>query len=201
MIKHKMQITNVRLSFPSLFKRATFNGVDSKYEATFLFDKNSQMNQVNLIGAILDKMQAAAGVSIAEEKRCLRDGDKIEYSGYANHYALKSSTQIRPVVVHANRAPITEEDAVLYAGCYVNAIIELWVQQNSFGKRINCMLYGVQFAADGESFGISAEDLIKEFSDLTTLEPGAKQIVMPELSPKIKTATQKEVAPPVFDVF
>ena len=35
----KYQLKNVRLSFPSLFHKAKFEGAETKYEATFLLDK------------------------------------------------------------------------------------------------------------------------------------------------------------------
>ena len=38
----KMILKNVRLSFPSLFKKAEFDGVATKFEATFLVDKDNQ---------------------------------------------------------------------------------------------------------------------------------------------------------------
>ena len=37
----KVTIQNVRLSFPSLFKKAFFDGKETKFEATFLFEKKS----------------------------------------------------------------------------------------------------------------------------------------------------------------
>ena len=35
----KIKIANTRLSFPSLFQTASFNGDSTKYEATFILDK------------------------------------------------------------------------------------------------------------------------------------------------------------------
>jgi len=35
----KMMLKNVRLSFPSVFKKASFDGNEGKFEATFLVDK------------------------------------------------------------------------------------------------------------------------------------------------------------------
>jgi len=37
----KINIKNARLSFPSLFQKATFNGDATKFEATLLLDKES----------------------------------------------------------------------------------------------------------------------------------------------------------------
>jgi len=48
---------------------------------------------------------------------------------------------------------LTENDNRIYAGCYVNAIVVLWAQNNNYGKRINANLLGVQFVADGSPFG------------------------------------------------
>jgi hypothetical protein len=56
-------------------------------------------------------------------------------------------------VVDRDRTPLTASDGKPYAGCFVNAVVELWAQDNQYGKRINASLGGVQFAADGDAFG------------------------------------------------
>ena len=60
-----------------------------------------------------------------------------------------------------------EADGLPYSGCYVNASIELWAQDNNYGKRINASLRGVQFYRDGDAVagggGPASED---EFDDL-----------------------------------
>jgi hypothetical protein len=37
----KIKLQNVRLSFPSLFQKAVFEGKEGKFEATFLLDKEN----------------------------------------------------------------------------------------------------------------------------------------------------------------
>ena len=44
-------------------------------------------------------------------------------------------------------------EQLIYDGCRVNAKIEIWAQDNKFGRRINCSLLGVMFAGEGENFG------------------------------------------------
>jgi hypothetical protein len=44
-------------------------------------------------------------------------------------------------------------DGTLYAGCYVNAIVDIWAQDNQFGKRINAKLLVVRKKKDGEPIG------------------------------------------------
>ena len=161
----KVQLKNVRLSFPSLFKRAEFDGQEGKFEATFLIPKEDVKTK-----AKLDKMIAAAiaeaGIKVAKDKICLRDGDDAEYDGYEDHWSLKASSNRRPTVINKDKSPLAEDDEVIYAGCYVNAIIDFWVQDNKYGKRVNANLYGVQFVRDGEAFGAGSVDVTDEFDEI-----------------------------------
>jgi tripartite-type tricarboxylate transporter receptor subunit TctC len=47
---------------------------------------------------------------------------------------------------------LTEDDNKPFAGCYVNATIRLWAQDNQYGKRINAQLRAVQYVKDGAAF-------------------------------------------------
>ncbi len=47
-----VKIKNGRLSFPSLFKKATFEGKEGKYEATILFPKSDTKTYDAIIDAI-----------------------------------------------------------------------------------------------------------------------------------------------------
>lgn len=162
----KIQLKNVRLSFPSLFQRAQFNGEDGKYEATFLFNKKDKKMKAKLDKAIAAKLKEA-NIKVPADKQCLKDGDEVEYAGYEGMWSLKASQSRRPTVIDRDRSPLTENDNVLYAGCYVNAIVDLWVQNNSYGKRINANLYGIQFVKDGEAFGLGPVDVTDDFDDLS----------------------------------
>jgi hypothetical protein len=71
------------------------------------------------------------------------------------------------LVIDVNKSPLTEEDGKPYAGCFVNASIELWVQDNNYGKRINATLAGVQFYRDGEHFGGGSIADTDDFEDMT----------------------------------
>jgi hypothetical protein len=150
----KIKLSNVRLSFPSLFRKAVFSGEETKYEGTFLLDKATQADKIAEIEAAIKAMvkDGLKGAKLPADKICLRDGDDVEYAGYAGHMSIKASSSKRPMVLDRDRSPLAENDNRLYAGCYVNAIIELWAQNNQWGKRINANLLGVQFFKDGEPF-------------------------------------------------
>jgi hypothetical protein len=162
-------IKNGRLSFPSLFKKSEFNGVAGKYEATILFPKSDKETYDKIMKLIEDCKTANKLGKVPSDKLFIKDGDEIEYDGYAGMWAVKGSNNKRPTVVDRDKSPLTEEDEKLYAGCYVNAILEPWGQNNQFGKRVNANILGVQFVKDGEPFGDGgtkvSDDDFEDFED------------------------------------
>ena len=100
----------------------------------------------------------------------IRDGnEKPDIEGYGDGvFFLKAKNSTSPEIVDRNFTRLTEADKKFYAGCYVNASIELWIRDNKYGKRINASLRGVQFVKDGEPFsggGVAVDD---EFEALET---------------------------------
>ena len=161
----KVHLKNVRLSFPSIFNRATFDGKEGKYEATLLLDKSDTETKAKLDKVIEDAIKAS-NVPVSKDKRCLKDGDDSDYDGYENVWSIKASSSKRPTLIDRDKTPLVEDDDVLYAGCYVNAIIDVWIQNNQYGKRANANLYGLQFVKDGEAFGSGPTDVTDEFDDI-----------------------------------
>ena len=80
---------------------------------------------------------------------------------------ISARNPLKPSVVDTNRSPLVAEDGRPYAGCYVNAVLELWTQDNNYGKRVNATLMGVQFYKDGESFVGGGVADAEDFDDLT----------------------------------
>ena len=155
-----IQIKNATLSFPSLFKKAVFNGAPSandKYEATLMFPKSDTKTKAAIDEAIAEIKKANKNAKINADKLCIKDGDESEYDGCANMWMVKASNSKRPTVIDRDKTPLTEDDEKLYAGCIVNGIIDLWFQNNSYGKRVNANLLGVQFVKDGTPLGDGAK--------------------------------------------
>ena len=148
-----IKLKNVRLSFASLFKKATFGGEETKYEGTFLIDKETQADQIAEINTAIAAMMKEKKAKLSPDRICFKDGDEIDYDGYAGHMSIKASNAKRPIVIDRDKSPLTEDDGRPYSGCYVNAVLELWYQDNTWGKRVNANLLAVQFAKDGEPFG------------------------------------------------
>ena len=164
----KIILKNVRVSFPSLFKKGSFNGEETKYEATFLLNKEEHADSIAEIKAqIADLVKVnLKGAKVPADKLCLRDGDEVEYDGYAGCYSIKCSTKKRPIVIDRDRSPLTEDDNKPYGGCYVNASIDFWVQNNAYGKRVNSTLLAVQFAKDGTPFADGSTGDVNDFDML-----------------------------------
>lgn len=162
----KIGIKAARLSFPSLFTTAKFGGDDTgKYEATFILDKKEHASVIKAIQDESNRLQKEELKSkVGPDKLCLKDGDETGRPEFEGKMTIKASTKKRPTVINRDKSPITEDDNIIYAGCYVNAFISLWAQNNQFGKRINATLEGVQFARDGEAFGSGGVD-VDDFDD------------------------------------
>ena len=173
-------LKNVRLSFPNLFEPAIV-GDDPKakprYSAMLILSPDHPQ-----LADIKAKMQAVSkekwntkaveiynGLS-KSDKLALHDGDtKAQYDGVAGNFFISAASQesARPTVIDQNKAPLTAKDGKPYAGCYVNASIDLWAQDNGFGKRINAQLRGVQFLRDGDAFAAGRPADSDEFEEVT----------------------------------
>ena len=156
----KVMLKDVRLSFPDLFEAKSFDGMqDPKYGAHFLLEKEGEAYNA-VVEAMkevaTEKWGKAADKAIAtltkQGKTFLNDGNDKDYDGYADMYYISAKSKTRPMVIDKDKTPLDSTDAKPYSGCYVNAAIEIWAQDNNWGKRINCQLRGVQFFRDGEAF-------------------------------------------------
>jgi hypothetical protein len=164
----KMQLKNVRLSFPAIWKKAEFEGKETKFEATFLLHKDDQADQIKALEKLIEDFAVekfgAGKVPKALKRTCLIDGDEKDYDGYENHMAFKGGSNKRFTIIDRDRTPLTEEDGKPYSGCYCNAIIGLWYSDHpKGGKQILGKLAGIQFFKDGESFGADDSADVDEF--------------------------------------
>lgn len=101
-----------------------------------------------------DKHLAIYKALDAADKLALHNGDsKSEYEGFEGNLFVAANSKVRPTVYGPNREDVTEAEGLIYSGCYVNASLELWAQDNAdYGKRINAQLRGVQFLRKGDAF-------------------------------------------------
>lgn len=173
-----LRLTGVRLSFPRLFKPEAFEeGGTKTFQATFLLDPSNeehkkQLKAINKEATRLAQEAFGAGTKLGQLKGvCFGKGDDLDkvYDGYEGMYYVRTANTVRPAVANRRGEPVAEGDPQEpYAGCYVNATLSLWIQNNKWGKRVNANLRGVQFVEDGEPFGqepISAENEFEALDD------------------------------------
>ena len=103
---------------------------------------------------------------VVKDRLAVHDGDaKSTYQGFEGNFFVSASNKVRPTAIDRDKSPLTAQDGKLYAGCYVNASVEVWAQDNTYGKGVNVSLRGVQFAADGEAFSAGGAADADEFED------------------------------------
>lgn len=171
----RIKLNNARLAFPQLFEAKTVNGEgDPAFSATFLLPPDHPaVAELRQAFEIVGKEKwGAKWPNVkkeieAKDRLCLHDGDtKADYAGFEGNFFVSTRNKTRPLVIDRDKAPLTAADGKPYAGCYVHGSIELWCQDNAYGKRINASLRGVQFYRDGDAFaggGAANED---EFDDI-----------------------------------
>ena len=162
-----IKLKNVRLSFPSVFEHGSFGGESTgKYEATFLLPKSDEKTYKEIMAEI----EAVKGkTKIPSDKVCIKDGDETDDEHAQGHWIIKTANKNRPTLVDRQGHPVTKEDnevnPMFFGGATVNAIISFWKQDNSYGKRINGNLAGIQYVS-----GDIAED---GFGDTGTVSADA----------------------------
>lgn len=183
----KLKFIKVRLSYAFLFKPKAFGknpapDADKSHQATFLFDKVAHAETLKEIrAAAIQMLVDKYGKDYPKGfKLCLRDGmERHDTDGYGEGVMFIGSSRreqdgpgqfvdemVRPVLGAAI-------DQKFYSGCYVNATVRLWIQDNGFGKRINCEYLAMQFHSDGERFGNDTSvDVNEEFAPVGEVDAG-----------------------------
>lgn len=173
----RIKLNNVRISYANVFKaRAMQEGQDEKYSAQFILPKDHPQVK-DFKKAVYEAAREKFPKLVkdnkipAKLKTPLRDGDEERDDDpdvYAGMYFFNASNTKRPTVVDRDRSPLTEEDNVIYSGCYVNAILDVYAFDSHGNKGVAVSLGGVQFKRDGEALGgkgVTAEDFDEEVEE------------------------------------
>lgn len=177
----KVVLKNVRLAFPQLFEPKAFGDSKPAFSATFLIDPTENKDVVDAVKAALaavatekwgTKSSEMLTMLKAQNKLCLHDGaEKAKYDGFNGKLFIAARSDTAPGVFDNKKdatgalVRLQQRDGKPYAGCYVNASIDIWPQANQYGTRINATLLGVQFHRDGEAFSGSRPSDGDEFEE------------------------------------
>lgn len=190
----KVQLRGVRGSFLHIFTPQTNvnddgDAVDS-FNGVFIIDPKSD-NVAALDKAIKevaaekwkDKADSTLEYLIEQNRVCFHRKPKRTSSGevidgFDGKYWISASDAARPLVLDRDKTPLVQGDGRPYSGCYVNAIVELWAQDNpKYGRRINASLKGVQFVRHGDSFGGGTPATVDDFDTVDAPEEEGADLI------------------------
>lgn len=172
----KVALTSVRGAFLHLFQpQKSTDGNSESYNGNFILEPGSANAKIlakaveqvakdkwgEKAEGILAQLRKTDKVCHRTEPKANQNGDV--YDGFEDMHWVSASDKVRPTVVDRDKSPLTQADGKPYSGCYINVILDVWAQDNAFGKRVNASLKGVQFVKDGDSFGGGAPASADEF--------------------------------------
>lgn len=172
-------IVQGRLSYAALFKPKAFKGEEdkAKYKTDVLIPKNDPGTPALLVAlkAASDAAKKAKWGSevkpISSDKVFLKDGASTGKPELADFYIVTASESEAPALVKSDgKTEIVESDGLLYSGAWARVLINVWVQDNSYGKRLNANLRGVQFLKHDTRFGEQRTDARAAFGSLEDTE-------------------------------
>jgi hypothetical protein len=175
-MENKITLKNVRLAFPQLWEAKQVNGEGKPaFSASLLMSADDpQVDDVNnMVDALATEKWGAKAKTIlgairGKDAICIHNGDlKAQYEGFEGNWFVSARSYTKLLVVDRDRTQLEQAAGRPYAGCYVDASIEIWAQDNQWGKRVNATLRWVQFRRDGDAFAGGAPASIDEIEELS----------------------------------
>lgn len=175
----RMTLKNVRLAFGAIYAPKAFGDGDPAYGGKFIVPpdhpqiaelraavkaaaKEKWNEKADGVLAVLKKDNKIAWV---EAPYLNKNGDP--WDGFEGNFYLSTrnggDTPTKPSAFAADNTPAGADSGIIYNGCYVDASVDIYPQDNAYGRRVNCSLRGVRFAGPGESFGGGAPASADEF--------------------------------------
>lgn len=147
-----------RLSFPSIFEKASFDGKEKGYEITMLFPKKEA--DLSEIKALAEQAaQDCWGEKVPTLRPYFKDGDKTDFEGNHGMWVIKATSHYRPKAYDISGRELEKDDGELYPGCWAKAKLV----PHTFGKGskgftacapgIGFYVVGIRKARDDEKFG------------------------------------------------
>jgi len=189
-------IKDVMIAFPALAEPQSLGDGEPAFGAKFPIEPNSD-NQKLIEDAIRAeaeakwKDKASSVLSMLEEdgklcfsKKPYRSKKTGEvYEGFENRYYLSArNTKTQPSVFNAYGEQLTNKSDIerqAFSGAIAKGVsLEIWAQDNKWGRRVNCTLRGIMLSGEGRNIGGgSAPASADEFAELVQSKPEAEDFV------------------------
>ena len=191
----RIMLKNVVLAFPALAEPQSFGEGEPAYGAKFPIKPNSEQQKA-IEAAILaeakeqwkDKADSVISMLAEDNKLCFtkkvyrskKTGEP--YQGFDGmHYLSTRNAKTQPTVFNQYGEEVSGKADIerqAFSGAVVNASIEVWAQDNKWGRRVNCTLRGVMLTGEGENFGGgSSPASADEFASLAKAKADAEDIL------------------------
>ncbi len=189
-------LSKVRLSFPHIAEpQVNKTGGRISYNCELILAPNNPdfVKFMDAVGALAAEKWGARAHGVLglinqdRKKRCFGNGDdKINtktfkpYEGYAGHIYITAGRDTMPQIINPDGTAVNPENSMvckqvarmLYGGCYVNAAVKPWLQDNEHGQGVRCDLVAIQFHSDGVAFGEGAADASGMFGAVAAAPAG-----------------------------
>jgi hypothetical protein len=180
----KILLKNVRLAFANIFEPAALpsDPTNLAYGAKFPIPQDHpQVKEIEAAmlaeakaewkdkgQAVFDNMtKTGRKPDVPFVKAPYTNIDGAVYDGFQGAFTLSArnggKVPLKPTAFDAQNHLVSQADGVVYPGCYVDASIEIYAVDNTFGRRLSCSLRGIRKVADGDAFGGGTKASAEEF--------------------------------------
>jgi hypothetical protein len=166
----KIMLKGITMAFPAIAEPQAFGEGEPAYGAKFpiKIDGEHQKQLEDAIKAeateawkdkadgILKMLEEDGKVAFVKKVyRSKKTGEA--YAGFDGaHYLSTRNAKTQPTVYNQYGEELTGKGDIerqAFSGAKVNASVEIWAQDNKWGRRINCSLRGIMLTGEGENFG------------------------------------------------
>lgn len=166
-----LRLRNVRLSFPQLWEKKQFADGKPEYSAQFLIEKGTEEFKLATTAYKRICETRFGGKEPKDLKyRCVKSCSEFDYDGYEDDMIVlvAKGKENAPHVLDKDLTPLLKGSSRPYAGCYVNAVVQVYGWKAPHGFGVGADLKAVQFVRDGEPFGSRG----MEIEDMFDVEDG-----------------------------
>jgi hypothetical protein len=158
-----IKVKNVRLAFPKIFTPEPFPGGNDPtpyFSCNLIMPPNHpQFKEVEaLVETLFQEKWGKKAIAVKKTSTAMgmvffRDGDaKSEYDGFEGNWFISARNKVAPTLMDEQKRRVTEASGILYAGCYVNAVLGCYAYTKG-NNGLGASLMGLQKVRNGDAFG------------------------------------------------
>lgn len=191
----QIMLKNIPMAFPALAEPQAFGDGEPAYGAKFPIKPNGE-HQKQLVAAMKEVAAEKWGKDADTILEMLIEDGKVcfvekvykskktgePYAGFEGmHYLSARNASTQPTVFDEYGTQLEKKGDIerkAFSGAVVNASLDMWAQDNKWGRRINCTLRGVMTTGEGTNLGGgSAPASASDFGELAKPKADADDLL------------------------